>query len=94
MMGGGPPVNPPTMPTLSAIPSGEMDSPGPGMSAALPQLVFNVEQQIKTIARLLPDQSEALDQIVEELRNILSMSLQGSSSVQRQDPNQMGESPF
>jgi len=79
MMGGGPPVQPPTEPTMSAIPMGA-EGPASGQSAALPQLVFQIEQMIKTVARILPTQSGALDQIVSDLRDVLAMALQGGGA--------------
>lgn len=89
MMMGGPPVNPPTEPTLSAIPMGQpTGGPGPGMVGALPQLIFNIEQQIKTVARILPDQSPVLDQIVSDLRDVLATALQGGG--QPPAPNVVG----
>ena len=84
MLMGGPPVNPPTEPTLSAIPMAQ-EGPSPGQSGALPQLVFQIEQMIKTVARILPTQSGALDQIVSDLRDVLAAALQGGG--QQATPN-------
>lgn len=87
MLMGGPPNAPPTDPTLSAIPvGGPGQGPGPGQIGALPQLVFQIEQMIKTVARILPSQSGTLDQIVSDLRDVLAMALQGGGQ-QGQAPN-------
>jgi hypothetical protein len=71
---GGPPVQPPTVPTVSSIPQDQADTGG--LVAALPRLVFNVEQQLSTLARILPAQSEQLNGIRESLRAVLASALQ------------------
>lgn len=94
LMGGGPPVNPPSQPTLSAIPVDGTQGPGPGLSAAIPQLVFNVEQQIKTLARLLPNQSEELDDIVTALRDVMSRALQRATEPDAEPNRRMPPGSF
>lgn len=84
---GGPPNTPPSDPTLSAIPmGGGGQGPAPGQIGALPQLIFQIEQMIKTVARILPTQSGTLDQIVSDLRDVLAGALQGGGQ-QQQSPN-------
>ncbi len=87
-MMGGPPNAPPTDPTLSAIPMGGAgQGPAPGQIGALAPLIYQIEQQIKTVARILPDQSQALDQIVSDLRDVLAAALQGGGAPPAPTPN-------
>lgn len=78
----GPPLPPPeTAPTLSALPPpgmGGMDvPPGPGRAGALPGLFMEAMTSLKTIARVVPDASEELDECIARLRGILSRTLRG-----------------
>ncbi len=78
---GGPPVTPPEMPTLSSMPmDGTTAPPGPGLVGAIPRLFHNVEQEIETIARVLPPVLAAeLSPVVSQLRAILVKALQSGA---------------
>ncbi len=79
----GPPVQPPEMPTLSAIPvDGQTAAPGAGMVGALPRLFFNIEQSVETLARALPPALAAeLAPVVSQLRVILVKALQSGAGM-------------
>jgi hypothetical protein len=78
---GGPPVAPPEMPTLSAMPmDGQTAPPGAGLVGALPRLFHNVEQELETIARVLPPALAAeMGPIVSQLRAVLVKALQSGA---------------
>jgi hypothetical protein len=95
MGGGGPPVQPPQMPTLSAAPmppqgmGPEAGMPQPGQVGALPKLFFGVEQQLQTLAKVLPPDLVAdLDSISQNLRAVLVKALQSGASAGAQGPMQ------
>jgi len=96
MAQGGPPVQPPQMPTLSAAPvpqpgmgGPEAGMPQPGQVGALPKLFFGVEQQLQTLAKVLPPALTAeLDGISQNLRAVLVKALQSGASASAADPMQ------
>jgi hypothetical protein len=70
------------MPTLAGIPpGGQPPMPGPpeqGAGAALPKLVFQIEQSLDTLARALPpDAAEKINTIKDTLREAVAISLSG-----------------
>lgn len=70
-----PPVNPPQLPTLSAIPHralGAEGAGGPMKGMAILKLFHEVDMRLDTIASTAPDQSEALDQIKTRLRDVMT----------------------
>ena len=81
-MQAGPPAAPPELPTLSAMPQGQTGAPPmPGQVGAFPELFFNIEQQIKLLAKALPAQMvPELDQIAVSLRAVLVKALQSGAS--------------
>jgi len=84
LMQGGPPVQPPEMPTLSAMPGAGMGMeeamPQPGQVGALPKIFFGVEEQLKLLAKVVPPDLVAdLDQIAQSLRAVLVKSLQSGA---------------
>lgn len=84
LMQGGPPVQPPDMPTLSAMPqAGDpmMEAmPQPGQVGALPKIFFGIEQQLQTLAKVVPPDLVAdLDSIAQNLRAVLVKSLQSGA---------------
>jgi len=81
---GRPPVTPPDMPTLSSVRVGEGPT-GPGLSAALPRLFFELSQRIDTIARLLPGQSMQLDEIRSRLQEVLADAVQNPEMGGREE---------
>lgn len=83
---GGPPVQPPTVPTVSAIPQADNSQ---GLVAALPKLVFNIEQQLNTLARVLPQESEKLNEIRDSLRDVLSSALQRGAGAAEPSPTRL-----
>lgn len=85
----GPPLAPPTAPTLSSIPTGQTGDAGqPGITGALPRLFFQAEQQLKTIARVLPTFSSDIDSVVQQLRDVLAKALSGGPpTTPPQTPN-------
>lgn len=82
MMQSGPPAAPPELPTLSAMPQGQTSAPPmPGQVGAFPELFFNIEQQIKLLAKALPPQMVSeLDQIAMSLRAVLVKALQSGAN--------------
>lgn len=85
LMQGGPPVQPPDMPTLSAMPGvGSQDAatPQPGQVGALPKIFFGVEEQLKLLAKVVPPELVAdLDSIAQNLRAVLVKSLQSGAGT-------------
>lgn len=83
LMQGGPPVQPPEMPTLSAMPqvgSPEDAVPQPGQVGALPKIFFGIEQQLQLLAKVVPPDLVAdLDGIAQNLRALLVKSLQSGA---------------
>lgn len=73
---GRPPVTPPDVPTLSSVRVGEGAAPGPGVAGALPRLFFELNQQISTLAQILPEQSAKLDSIRSQLQEVLAIAVQ------------------
>lgn len=67
---------PPETPSLSAF-SADGGEAGGWKAGALPRLFFQVEQQLDTIARAVPQSSGEIDSIKQSLRGILVSSLQG-----------------
>jgi hypothetical protein len=95
MAQGGPPVQPPQMPTLSAAPmppaeaGAEAGMAAPGQVGALPKLFFGVEQQLQTLAKVLPPALTAeLDGISQNLRAVLVKALQSGASASAANPGQ------
>ena len=86
LMQGGPPVQPPDMPTLSAMPGGAADAsagmPQPGQVGALPKIFFGVEQQLQLLAKVVPPDLVAdIDAIAQNLRAVLVKSLQSGAGA-------------
>lgn len=86
MMQGGPPVQPPEMPTLSATPvtpgAGQALTPEPGQVGALPRLFFNIEQQLTLIAKLIPESLVSdLDAIAQQLRAVMVKTIQSGAGA-------------
>ena len=85
LMQGGPPVQPPEMPTLSAMPQAGANSqeealPQPGQVGALPKIFFAIEQQLQLLAKVVPPDLVAdLDAIAQNLRAVLVKSLQSGA---------------
>lgn len=84
LMQGGPPVQPPDMPTLSAMPQAgggtEEAVPQPGQVGALPKIFFGIEQQLQLLAKVIPPDLVAdLDGIAQNLRAVLVKSLQSGA---------------
>lgn len=80
----GPPLPlPPGAPSLSALPPMGMggEAAGPGVAGALPGLFFEAEGALRAIARVVPDASEEVDDLISRLRGILSTAITGSSSA-------------
>jgi len=82
-VGGGqdmPPPPPAGSPSVAGIPPGpaSMGPPGMGAAGALPKLVFEIENSLKTLARAMPDSSAEVDSIIQQLRNLVAQALQGS----------------
>lgn len=88
----GPPIQPPEAPTLSSIPiGGQTEAPGPGQVGALPRLFFNLEQQVETIARVLPPALAAeLSPIMSALRAVLVKALQSGAGAFEGNPEPTG----
>jgi hypothetical protein len=88
----GPPLPlPPGSPSLSALPQpgmGPASEPGPGVAGALPGLFFEAEGALRAIARVVPDASEEVDDLISRLRGILSAAITGGS---RTTPPPAGE---
>ena len=85
----GPPITPPSVPGLSSIPFGQ--APGedaPNVAAAVPKLFFQVSQQLKTIAKVLPGYASELDDVSNQLMDIAAKAVAGSPS-QNSSPNVM-----
>lgn len=77
-----PPVNPPRLPTLSALPSrplGGEEAGGPQKGSALLRLFYEVEKTLDTIASAAPGQSETLDQIKTRLRDVMTAVVNGGA---------------
>lgn len=71
-------------------PGGPMGGPGAGAVGALPKLVFEIENSIKTLARALPgDAAEQLDSVIQQVRNVVAQALQGSGG----QPGGSGSAP-
>lgn len=83
LMGSGPPAQPPELPTLSAMPSGQNAAPPePGQVGSLPELFFNIEQQLKLVAKAVPVEAVAeLDRISQSLRAVLVKVLQSGAAL-------------
>lgn len=83
-VGGGldvPPPPPAGSPSVAGIPPGPPQGGGPpgmGQAGALPRLVFEIENSLKTLARAMPDSSAEVDSIIQQLRNLVAQALQGS----------------
>lgn len=93
MMDAGPPSAPPELPTLSAMPQGEPGVPEPGQVGAFPELFFNVEQQLKLLAKTLPPQYvPELEEISVQLRAVMIKALQSGASAASSSPT-MGPQP-
>lgn len=94
LMDAGPPAAPPELPTLSAMPEGEgAEVPQPGQVGAFPELFFNVEQQLKLLAKTLPPQYvPELDEIAISLRAVLVKALQSGASAASSEPT-LGPQP-
>jgi hypothetical protein len=71
-------------PTLSNIPQGAPPPQAGGQAAgALPRMVFQLDQQIQTLARALPpDTAAKLDAIREQLREIVAEAVSGGTGGQ------------
>ncbi len=94
MMDAGPPAAPPELPTLSAMPQGDASAPPePGQVGAFPELFFNVEQQLKLLAKTLPPQYvPELEEIAVQLRAVMIKALQSGASAASSTPT-MGPQP-
>lgn len=95
MMDAGPPAAPPELPTLSAMPQGDAMgmAPEPGQVGAFPELFFNVEQQLKLLAKTLPTQYvPELEDISVQLRAVMIKALQSGASAASSTPT-MGPQP-
>lgn len=88
--GGAPQQGPPPAfggPSLANIPPGQPPTP-PGQDpsqagGALPRLIFQIEQQIETLAKALPsDASDKLNSIREQLREVVAGALSGGPPQQ------------
>lgn len=88
VMQSGPPAQPPDMPSLSAMPFGQSAAPPePGQVGSLPELFFNLEQQLKTVAKSVPSGVTAeLDQIAQRLRAVLVKVLQSGAASESHVP--------
>lgn len=75
------------MPTLSSVRVGEGDGPGAGIAGALPRIFFQLSQQLDTLARVLPEQSEKIDGVKGQLQEIMALAVQGTG-LQGRDENQ------
>lgn len=81
-LGGGsplnaPPAQPPGMPTASALgqpaPGG---GKGPGQMGSLPRLGFEVEQSLRTIAKVIgPELAPRVEEIITSLKDLLVQAL-------------------
>lgn len=94
LMDAGPPAAPPELPTLSAMPEGDAQmAPAPGQVGAFPELFFNVEQQLKLLAKTLPTQYvPELEDISVQLRALLVKTLQSGASAASSSPT-LGPQP-
>lgn len=86
-MGGLPPDGPPPpapgTPSLANIPQGQ--TPPADAGGALPRLVYQIDQSIQTLARALPaDQSQKLDAIRQQLREVVAGALSGGMGQAQQ----------
>lgn len=79
----GPPMQPPELPTLSAMPQGPGTAPPtPGQVGSLPELFFGIEQQLKLVAKAVPGEAVAeLDHISQLLRAVLVKVLQSGAAL-------------
>jgi len=98
---GAPPMAPPELPTMSGMPpegmppgappdpsGGDSPSAPPGQAGALPQLFFGIDQQLKTLAKVLPPELVAdLDAISQAIRSVFIKAVQRGSAAR---PTQMG----
>lgn len=74
---------------LSAPMPGQMPpgAGGPETGGALPRLVFEIEQQLQTLARALPPgSSEKLDAIREQLRECIAEAVSGGPAQEGMPP--------
>lgn len=82
LMQSGPPAQPPELPTLSAMQGQSAAPPQPGQVGSLPELFFNIEQQIKLVAKAVPVEAVAeLDRISQSLRAVLVKVLQSGAAL-------------
>lgn len=85
VMGAGmtrPPIPPPDMPTLSAIPRGSMDEGGAvgAKGGALPEMFRKISELLNNIAAAAPGQSERIDEIETRLRDVMIAIANGGSA--------------
>ena len=82
MMGGIPPGPPPPQPSAGM---------GGPESAALPRLLFSIEQSLETLARALPGESgQQLAALKDQLREIVSGALAGQTPQPGSTPANAG----
>lgn len=60
--------------------AGPAGAPSPPTGGGLPRLFFGVEQALNTIASAVPGESEQIDSIKAQLREVLSKTLQSTRS--------------
>lgn len=71
---GGPPPAAPTMPNMDAFGS----SPTASNAAAIPRLVFDIEQKLNDLAKAVPGQSEEIDKLKSHLRDVMAEMMASS----------------
>lgn len=72
-----PPQQPPGVPSASGM-SDLMGNPAesPGLSGALPQMEFELEQDLKTLAQVVgPELAPMVDKIISQLRDVVAQYL-------------------
>jgi hypothetical protein len=78
-----PPIPPPDMPTLSAIPRGGSTEEGGLVGAkggALPDMFRKISELLNNIAAAAPGQSERIDEIETRLRDVMIAIANGGSA--------------
>lgn len=89
-----PPVPPPEIPAMSAYrPSSAPEGgggPGPGQAGAIPQLFFQADQALDTIASAVPTVANDIDSIKSALRDVLRKMLSIGAPNQVPNPQPAG----
>lgn len=93
---GGPPVPPPEVPTLSAMPMGGAGSaPGAGQSGAIIKLFYGVDKTLDVIASAIPGSSEKVQAIKNSLRDLMASTLQqGAGGTPSPGTSNAGAGPY